>query len=304
MQFTGCGTALVTPFKADFSLDEATLRKLVQRQIRGGVDFLVPCGTTGESPTLTHREHLRVVEIALEEASGKLPVLAGAGGYNTQEVSELARELEALGADGLLSVTPYYNKPTQEGLYQHYRAITQSTRLPIVLYNVPGRCGTNLEPATVRRLAEIENIVGTKEASGNISQMAALANAVPEDFVVLSGDDAITLPLFALGGHGVISVASNEIPTEMAQLCRHALRGDFAAARAVHRKFLALMEINFVESNPIPVKAAMALMGLLEPVWRLPMTPPKAENLLRIQAVLESLQLLERPSIAVASVAN
>ena len=304
MQFIGCGTALVTPFQQDFSLDEAALRKLVQRQIRGGVDFLVPCGTTGESPTLTRREHLRVVEITLEESAGRVPVLAGAGGYNTQEVSDLARELESLGADGLLSVTPYYNKPTQEGLYQHYRAIARSTRLPIVLYNVPGRCGTNLEPSTVKRLAEIENIVGIKEASGSISQMAALANAVPDDFAILSGDDPIALPLFALGGRGVISVASNEIPVEMAQLCHHGLRGEFDEARAIHRKYLPLMEINFIESNPIPVKAALALMGLLEPVWRLPMVAPKAENLMRIQAVLESLQLVERPSVAVASIAH
>jgi 4-hydroxy-tetrahydrodipicolinate synthase len=302
MQFTGCGTALVTPFQPDFSLDEAAMRKLVQRQIRSGVDFLVPCGTTGENPTLTLREHLRVVEITLQESAGRVPVLAGAGGYNTQEVIEIASELESLGADGLLSVTPYYNKPTQEGLYQHYRAIARSTRLPIVLYNVPGRCGTNLEPPTVKRLAEIENIVGIKEASGNISQMAALANAVPDDFVILSGDDAIALPLFALGGRGVISVASNEIPAEMAQLCRHGLRGEFEQARAIHRRFLPLMEINFIESNPIPVKAALALMGLLEPVWRLPIVAPRVENRMRIHAVLDSLELVERSSVAVASV--
>jgi 4-hydroxy-tetrahydrodipicolinate synthase len=301
MQFTGCGTALVTPFQPDLSLDEAALRKLVQRQIRGGVDFLVPCGTTGENPSLTRREHLRVVEIALQEAAGKIPILAGAGGYNTQKVIELARELEPLGVNGLLSVTPYYNKPTQEGLYQHYRAIARSTRLPIVLYNVPGRCGTNLEPSTVKRLAEIDNIVGIKEASGNISQMAALANAIPDDFAILSGDDAIALPLFALGGRGVISVASNEIPAEIAQLCRHGLRGEFGEARAIHRKYLPLMEINFIESNPIPVKAALALMGLLKPVWRLPMVAPKAENLERIRAVLQSLQLVERNSVGVAS---
>jgi 4-hydroxy-tetrahydrodipicolinate synthase len=301
MQFIGCGTALVTPFQPDFSLDEVALRKMIQRQIRGAVDFLVPCGTTGESPTLTHAEHLRVVEVTLEEAAGKIPVLAGAGGCNTQEVIDLARELEALGADGLLSVTPYYNKPTQEGLYQHYRAIAQSTRLPIVLYNVPGRCGTNLEPATVKRLAAISNIVGIKEASGNIAQMSALANAVPDNFVILSGDDAITLPLFALGGRGVISVASNEIPAEMAQLCVYGLRGEFEQARRIHRRFLPLMETNFVESNPIPVKAALALLGLLEPVWRLPLVPPKAENRERIQAVLESLQLTERTAVATAA---
>ncbi len=304
MQFTGCGTALVTPFQPDFSLDEAALRKLVQRQICGGVDFLVPCGTTGENPTLTRREHLRVVEITLQEAAGKMPVVAGAGGYNTQEVMDLARELESLGANGLLSVTPYYNKPTQEGLYQHYRAIARSMRLPIVLYNVPGRCGTNLEPSTVKRLAEIDNIVGLKEASGNISQMAALANAVPDDFAVLSGDDAIALPLFALGGRGVISVASNEIPAEIVGLCQHGLRGEFGEARAIHRKFLPLMEMNFIESNPIPVKAALALMGLLEPVWRLPMVAPKAENLERIRAVLQSLQLVEGNSVGVASFAD
>jgi 4-hydroxy-tetrahydrodipicolinate synthase len=305
MQFTGCGTALVTPFRPDLSLDEVALRKLVQRQIRGGVHFLVPCGTTGESPTLTRAEHLRVVEITLEEAEGKIPLLAGAGGYNTQEVAELARELETVGVDGLLSVTPYYNKPTQEGLYQHYHAIAKATRLPIVLYNVPGRCGTNLEPATVRRLAAIENIVGIKEASGNISQMSALANSVPDDFAILSGDDAIALPLFALGGRGVISVASNEIPREITQLCEHGLRGEFEPARAIHRKYLPLMEANFIESNPIPVKAALALMGLLEPMWRLPLVPPKAENLERIQTVLESLELVERSYVAaVASVAH
>jgi len=269
------------------------------------VDFVVPCGTTGESPTLTRAEHLRVVEITVEECAGKTPVLAGAGGYNTKEVIDLARELEALGADGLLSVTPYYNKPTQEGLYQHYRAIARATQLPIVLYNVPGRCGANLEPSTVKRLADISNIVGVKEASGNIAQMAALANAVHEDFVILSGDDAVTLPLFALGGRGVISVASNEIPAEMAALCRHGLRGEFEEARRIHRQYLPLMEINFIESNPIPVKAALGLMGLLDPVWRLPLVAPRAENRDRIQNVLAHLQLTERTPVAASvSVAN
>ncbi len=210
--FTGTGTALVTPFRRDGSLDEPTLRALIKRQIDAGIDFLVPCGTTGESPTLTHEEHLRVVEIAVELAKGRVPVLAGAGGYNTAEVIALARELAEIGADGILSVTPYYNKPTQEGLYQHYKAIAAATTLPIVVYSVQGRTGVNVEPATVRRLAAIENIVGIKEASGNISQMAAILNAVPDDFNVLSGDDAITLPLIALGGRGVISVVSNEIP--------------------------------------------------------------------------------------------
>ncbi len=304
MQFEGCGTALVTPFRADFSLDEETLRKLVRRQINAGVHFLVPCGTTGENPTMMRKEHMRVVEITLEEAKGHVPVLAGAGGYNTAEVIELARELEALGADGLLSVTPYYNKPTQEGLYQHYRGIAGATRLPIVLYNVPGRCGTNLEPATVARLAKIDNIVGVKEASGNIGQMSAVLNIVPEQFSVLAGDDSVALPLFALGGKGVISVASNEVPREMSLLCECGLAGDFAGARAIHRKYLPLMEINFVESNPIPVKAAMSLLGLLEPVWRLPLVAPKAENWKKIREVLESLEILERVAVAAASAAN
>jgi len=293
-RFIGAGTALVTPFRHDGALDERALEGLIQRQIKAGIDFLVPCGTTGESPTLTHEEHLRVVEIAVRLAKGKVPVLAGAGGYNTMEVITRAKELANIGADGILSVTPYYNKPTQEGLYQHFRTIAQAVSLPIILYSVQGRTGVNIEPATVKRLAEIENIVGIKEASGNISQMAAILNAVPDDFVVLSGDDAITLPLMALGGRGVISVASNEIPAEMAHLTRQALRGDFDGGREIHRRYHPLMEINFVESNPIPVKTALAEMELLEPVWRLPLVPPKAENRARIRAVLESLGLVPR----------
>jgi 4-hydroxy-tetrahydrodipicolinate synthase len=290
--FTGCGTALVTPFRQDLSLDETTLRALVRRQIEAGINFLVPCGTTGESPTLTRAEHLRVVEITLEEAKGKVPVLAGAGGYNTQEVIELASEIEAMGADGILSVTPYYNKPTQEGLYQHYRAIASAVRLPIVVYSVQGRTGVNVEPATLARLARIDNIVAVKEASGNIGQMATVLHEVPADFIVLSGDDAITIPLAALGGRGIISVASNEIPAEMTAIAQACLRNDFPAARAIQTKFLPLMNINFVESNPIPVKAAMALMGLLEPVWRLPMVPPSQANLAKIEMVLSAAGLL------------
>jgi len=299
--FTGCGTAMVTPFRRDGSLDETTLRSLIRRQIDAGIDFLVPCGTTGESPTLTHEEHLRVVEITVETAAGHVPVLAGAGGYNTTEVISLARELAAIGADGILSVTPYYNKPTQEGLYQHYRAIAEAVALPIVLYSVQGRTGVNIEPATVKRLAEIGNIVGIKEASGSITQMSAILNVVPQNFVVLSGDDAITLPLAALAGRGVISVVSNEIPAEMTQLTRLAVSGDFVAARELHRRYLPLMEINFVESNPGPVKAAMAEMGLLEPVWRLPLVAPRADNQTRISGVLKSLGLVaERVHAAVA----
>src|SRR5580658_6706467 len=299
--FTGTGTALVTPFRRDGSLDEPTLGALIERQIHAGIDFLVPCGTTGESPTLAHEEHLRVVEITVELAKGRVPVLAGAGGYHTAEVIALARELAAIGVDGILSVTPYYNKPTQEGLYQHFRAIAGAVPLPVILYSVQGRTGVNIEPATVARLAGIENIVGIKEASGNISQMAAILNLVPEDFIVLSGDDAITLPLIALGGRGVISVVSNEIPRDMARLTRLALDGDFPAARQIHRRVHPLMEVNFVESNPMPVKAAMAQMGLLEAVWRLPLVPPKAENEARIRAVLESLDLLHTAELPYAA---
>ena len=295
--FTGCGTALVTPFRKDQSLDEETLRKLVRRQIQAGINFLVPCGTTGESPTLTHAEHLRVVEITLEEAKGKVSVLAGAGGYNTAEVVELAKELAHMGADGILSVTPYYNKPTQEGLYQHYKAIASAVKLPIIVYSVQGRTGVNVEPATLSRLSEIDYIVGVKEASGNISQMAQVVHQVPSNFTVLCGDDSISIPLIALGGHGVVSVVSNEIPREFTQLIQRALANDFAGARELQRKYLSLMEGNFVASNPIPVKAAMALMGLLEPVWRLPLCPPSTANLAKIEKVVETLGLLTGRSV-------
>jgi 4-hydroxy-tetrahydrodipicolinate synthase len=289
--FTGCGTALVTPFRRDLSLDEETLRRLVRRQIEAGINFLVPCGTTGESPTLSRAEHLRVVEITVEEARGKVLVLGGAGGYNTHEVIELAHELQRLGVDGILSVTPYYNKPTQEGLFQHFQAIAAAVRLPIVVYSVQGRTGVNVEPATLARLAQIDNIVGVKEASGNIGQMANVVHEVPSKFIVLSGDDAITIPLMALGGRGVISVVSNEIPGEMTQLAQACLRGDYDGARAIQRRFLPLMNVNFVESNPIPVKAAMAHMGLLEPVWRLPMCPPAPASMAKIEKVLETVGL-------------
>ncbi|HEV8037338.1 MAG TPA: 4-hydroxy-tetrahydrodipicolinate synthase [Bryobacteraceae bacterium] len=297
MLFQGCGTALVTPFRKDGSLDESTMRSLVKRQVDQGINFLVPCGTSGESPTLTRKEHLRVVEITLEEAKGRVPVLAGAGGYNTAEVIDLAKELKAMGADGILSVTPYYNKPTQEGLYQHYKAIAGAVKLPVIVYSVQGRTGVNVEPGTLKRLSEIDYIAGVKEASGNIGQMAAVLHLVPPSFTVLSGDDAITIPLIALGGRGIVSVVSNEIPAEMTALAQYALANNFAAARDLQRKYLALMDVNFVESNPIPVKAALALMGLLEPVWRLPMCAPSEANLAKIEKVLETLGLLAGRSV-------
>ena len=296
--FTGCGTALVTPFRRDLSLDEERLHQLVRRQIQAGINFLVPCGTTGESPTLTREEHLRVVAITLEEAKGKVPVVAGAGGYNTQEVIELARELEHMRVDGILSVTPYYNKPTQEGLFQHYKAIAAAVPLPIIVYSVQSRTGVNVEPATLARLAEIENIVGVKEASGNIAQMANVVHETPAEFTVLCGDDALTIPLMALGGRGVISVVSNQIPAEMTQLAQACLRNDFESARKIQARYLPLMNVNFVESNPGPVKAAMGLMGLLEPVYRLPMCAPSPANLSRIEKVLDAAGLLGKVRVA------
>jgi 4-hydroxy-tetrahydrodipicolinate synthase len=293
--FMGCGTALVTPFRQDLSLDEDALRRLARRQVDAGINFLVPCGTTGESPTLSKAELHRVVEIVIEEARrGKVRVVAGAGGYNTAEVIERARDYEAMGADGILSVSPYYNKPTQEGLYQHYKAIAAAISLPIILYNIPGRTGVNIEPATIARLAEIENIVGVKEASGNIAQMAVVLDSVPDNFVVLSGDDGITIPLMSLGGRGVVSVASNEIPAEMTRIAQLCLAGDFAAAREIHRKYFRLMEANFVETNPGPVKAALGLMGLLDPVFRLPLVAPKPENLAKIRGALEAVGLVQK----------
>jgi 4-hydroxy-tetrahydrodipicolinate synthase len=293
--WTGVGTALVTPFTRTGDLDEPAVRRLGRRQIEAGVHFLVPCGTTGENPTLELIERVRIVEILVDEAKGQVPVLAGAGGYNTKEVIHLAAEMKKAGATGLLSVTPYYNKPTQEGLYQHYRAIAESTPLPIILYNVPGRTGVKIELSTLLRLAAIPNVVGVKEASGNVTEMCEICRSVPPDFIVLSGDDALTLPLMAIGGRGIISVASNEIPREMVQMVEAAERGDFAAARAIHARILTLMQINFVESNPVPVKAAMAAMGLLEEAYRLPMVPPRPESRERIVRVLKDLDLLKKP---------
>jgi 4-hydroxy-tetrahydrodipicolinate synthase len=294
-RWTGVGTALVTPFTKTGALDEQAVRRLGRRQIDAGIHFLVPCGTTGENPTLSLDERIRMVEILVDEAKGQVPVLAGAGGYDTHEVIHLAQAMQKAGASGLLSVTPYYNKPTPEGLYQHYKAIAGSTPLPIIVYNVPGRTGVNIDVATLVRLASIDTIVGVKEASGNVTQMCEICRAVPPDFLVLSGDDALTLPLMAIGGRGIISVASNEIPREMVQMVEAAERGDFAAARAVHNRILPLMQINFVEANPVPVKAAMADMGLLEEVYRLPMVSPRPESREKIRKVLSELKLIDKP---------
>ena len=291
-RFTGVGTALITPFTADGSLDETAVKRLAKRQIDAGIHFLSPCGTTGEAPTLSHRDKLRVVELVVEEARGRVPVLAGAGGYDTREVIELARDLERVGADGLLSVTPYYNKPTPEGLYQHFKAIAESMGLPIVLYNVPGRTGVNMDVQTVLRLSEIRNIVAVKEASGNVVQMSEIIAGAREDFMLLSGDDPLTVAVMAIGGRGVVSVASNEAPAEMAQIVELCEKGDYAAARKLHHWLLPLIQVNFVESNPIPCKAAMAAMGLIDEHYRLPLVPPSPAAREKVMRVLQQLKML------------
>jgi 4-hydroxy-tetrahydrodipicolinate synthase len=274
------------------------VRRLAQRQIDAGIHFLVPCGTTGESPTLSDEERFRVVELVVEEAAGRVPVLAGAGGYDTREVIRSAQQMKRLGAAGILSVTPYYNKPTQEGLFQHYSAIAGEVGLPIVIYNVPGRTGCNVDVATLVRLSQVPNVAGVKEASGNVSQMCEICRAVPESFLVLSGDDALTLPLMAVGGHGIISVIANEAPAEMARMVDLAAAGDFTAARRIHHQLMPLMSANFVESNPIPVKAAMAAMGLLEEVYRLPMVPPLEASRQRILTALSAARVFESAGAA------
>jgi 4-hydroxy-tetrahydrodipicolinate synthase len=268
------------------------VRRLARRQVEAGVHFLVPCGTTGEAPTLIPAERRRVVDVVVEEARGRVPVLAGAGGYDTREVVEAAKEMREAGADGLLSVTPYYNKPTPDGLVRHYEAIAQATPLPIVVYNVPGRTGCNVDPATLARLAAIPHVAGVKEASGSMTQICEAVKAVPPGFLVLSGDDALTLPAMAIGARGIISVASNEAPGEMARLVEAAEGNDFAAAREIHARLLPLMLVNFAESNPIPVKAAMAQMGLLEETYRLPMVAPRAETREKLRRVLAAVGLL------------
>lgn len=288
----GCGTALVTPFKEDLSIDEDALRSFVDFQIAGGIDFLVPCGTTGESVTLSDAEQRRVVEIVLQHARGRVPVIAGAGGNNTAHVIALARDYERAGVQGLLSVSPYYNKPMQEGLYQHFKAIAEATSLPIIVYNVPPRTNVNILPDTIARLAKISNIVGVKEASGDISQIAEIIARVPPEFKVLSGDDSMTLPLIALGGVGLISVSSNEAPGKMGALTRACLENNWDEARRLNRELWALMKANFIETSPGPVKAALAMMGKIKEVYRLPMVPVKPETREKVRAVLVELNFV------------
>jgi len=297
MQLRGCGTALVTPFRQDGSIDEPALRNLVAWQVESGIDFLVPCGTTGETPTLSHDEWLKVIDITVEVAAGRVPIVAGATSNSTHDAVEKAKEAAARpGVDAILTASPYYNKPTQEGQYRHFCAIAEAIDKPLILYNVPGRTGANIEPATLARLAEVSHVAGVKEASGNIAQIAEVCNAVPEQFLVLSGDDAITLPVIALGGVGIISVASNEIPHEMAEMARAALNNDWTTARRIHRKYLALMQANFIESNPLPVKAVLAMMGKVEEVYRLPLAPMRRDTRSKLQKIAAEAGVIAKPT--------
>ena len=293
----GCGTALVTPFNEDRSIDEDSLSSFVDFQITSGIDFVVPCGTTGESVTLTDGEQHQVVEVVLKAAGGRVPVIAGAGGSSTAHVIELAVHYELMGVDGLLSVTPYYNKPTQEGLYQHFRAIAESTSLPIVVYSVQPRTAVNILPDTIVRLAEIPNIVGVKEASGDLSQIAEIATRVPSHFKIFSGDDSVTLPVIAVGGAGVISVASNEAPARMTALTRACLENNWDEARRLNRELFSLMRVNFIEASPSPVKAALAMMGKIKEVYRLPMVPVTPTTREKLRTILTEMKLIESKSV-------
>jgi 4-hydroxy-tetrahydrodipicolinate synthase len=305
MQLRGCGTALVTPFRQDGSIDEPALRNLVAWQVESGIDFLVPCGTTGETPTLSHDEWLHVIDVTIEVVAGRVPIVAGATSNSTQDAVAKAKEVSARpGVNAILTASPYYNKPTQEGQYRHFHAIADAVDKPIILYNVPGRTGANIEPATLARLAEVPHVLGVKEASGNISQIAEVCNAVPEQFLVFSGDDAITLPVIALGGVGIISVASNEIPREMADLTRAALNNDWVAARGIQRKYLPLMQANFIESNPLPVKAVLAMMGKIEEVYRLPLLPMRRDARSKLQKIAAEAGLVSKPAGSQSETAN
>lgn len=300
MKLRGCGTALVTPFHRDGSLDEMALRQLVRWQVDAGIDFLVPCGTTGETPTLSHDEWLRVIDVTIETAGGRVPIMAGATSNNTQDAVAKTKEAsERAGVDFILSATPYYNKPTQEGVFEHFRAVADASQKPVLLYNIAGRTGTNIETATLRRLAEIPNILGVKEASGNISQIAEVCATMPEEFLVFSGDDAVTLAVIGLGGVGIVSVVSNEIPAEMTRMTQAALANKWDMARLIFRKYLPLMQANFIESNPGPAKAVLSMMGRIEEVYRLPIVPMRPENRMKLEKVVSELGLLQPHSLTV-----
>lgn len=289
----GCGTALVTPFRKDGGVDEPALHALVNWQIESGIDFLVPCGTTGEASTLTEAEWLRVVEVVIAATAGRVPVFAGCSHNATHEVVAKARKLAQVhGLTGILTASPYYNRPGQEGQYQHFRAIAEAVDLPILLYNIPGRTGANLEPATVLRLAELPNVFGIKESSGNLAQITELLTTAPRSFKVFAGDDGMALPVLALGGTGLVSVASNALPGQMARMVQAALENDWAGARRINRHFFRLMQAHFWEPSPAPIKAVLSMLGRCEDVLRLPMVPVSAATRRRLETIVGELGML------------
>ena len=290
--FRGAMTALVTPFDRSGRVHEEHLKRIIDFQIEGGMDAIVPCGTTGEASTLDYEEHFRVCELTVQHVKKRAKVIIGGGSNNTHRAIQLTQFAQEIGADGVLSVGPYYNKPTQEGHYQHFKAIAESAEVPIVIYNIPGRTGVNIEPDTLLRLAEIPNIVGVKEASGNLDQMMVILRDRPKNFSVLSGDDSFSLPLISVGGDGCISVLANEMPAEFSRMIHAALDNDWQQARSIHYHTYALMRANFVETNPVPVKAAMAMMGLIEEVYRLPLVPMQPKNREKLQSILQDLKLI------------
>ena len=290
--FEGIHTALITPFR-DGRVDEEALRNLVERQIEAGIDGLIPCGSTGESATLSHLEHRRVVEIVIETAAGRVPIIAGTGSNSTREAIELTMHAKEAGAQGALLLSPYYNKPTQDGIYAHYAAVAEETRFPIIIYNIPGRTASNISPETVSRLARLENIVGIKEASGDLDQMAHIIAKSPADFAVLSGDDSLTLPLLSLGGKGVISTTANVAPEQMCDLVRRYQAGELSAAQEIHYRLLPLFDALFCETNPIPLKAAIAALGWCTDEIRLPLTRIGDVHLEHLRVVLKDLGILQ-----------
>ncbi len=292
--FRGVATALVTPMQSgDSAVDERALRSLVDFQITNGVNGLVPCGTTGESATLNHAEHHHVMDVVVEQTAGRVPVIVGAGSNSTREAISLTQHARAIGAQAALSIAPYYNKPTQEGFFQHYKAIAESVDIPIIVYNVPGRTGSNINAETTLRIAELPGIAGIKEASGNMGQVMEILRHRPPHFTVLSGEDALTLPLLALGADGAISVVSNETPRLFSTMVRLCLEGNFSEGRAIHEELLQLMNLNFIESNPIPVKGALAIMGMIDEAYRLPLTPMTTDHRFAVRRALEELHLME-----------
>lgn len=289
--FSGAYTAVVTPFKND-RVDEAKLRSLIRFGIDGGISGFIPCGTTGESPTLSHEEHNRVVELTVSEAAGQVKVIAGTGSNSTAEAISLTRHAQKVGADAALLVNPYYNKPSQEGLYRHFKAVAEAVDIPLVLYNIAGRTAVNVENSTMERLSKIPNIVGVKEASGNILQMSEVIRLCGSDFDVLSGDDQMTFPLMALGGKGVISVVSNLVPDRMSAMVKSMLDGEVEKARVIHFQLFELCQAMFIETNPIPVKAALGLMGKIESEYRLPLCPLSPDNLQKLKTILKRNELI------------